>query len=43
MKTAIVEARNYLRKYAPDMWGTQVKKGDTRVPFYMTGERMPKP
>ena len=43
MKIAIVEARNYLRKDAPDIWGTQVKKGDTRVPVYMTGERMPKP
>ena len=37
------EARNLLRLEYGDIWGTKGKRGDTKVPYYMTGSRRPMP
>ena len=42
-KKAMIDARNIMRKDYPDIWGTQVKRDKTKVPFYQTETRMPKP
>ena len=40
---AMSEARNLLRLEYGDIWGTKGKRGDTKVPYYMTGSRRPMP